>query len=46
MGPGETVRLDHVMISKRDPEMTADRWNNEEFKAFMKYVDQYATTYT
>jgi len=45
MGPGETVRLDHVMISKRDPEMTADRWNNEEFKAFMKYVDQYATTY-
>jgi hypothetical protein len=45
MGPGETVRLDHVIISKRDPEMTADRWNNEEFKAFMKYVDQYATTY-
>ena len=47
MGPGETVRLDHVAISAKDPTPEdPTRWLEEEHAAFMAYVDRYARDYS
>ena len=45
MGPGETVRLDHVMISARDPHPSPEHWIDEENEAFMRYIKRYAEDY-
>ena len=45
VGPGETVRLDHVMISPRDPHPDPAHWREQENIAFMAYIDQYAQDY-
>jgi hypothetical protein len=45
VGPGETVRLDHVMISKRNPHPDPAHWHEEENIAFMAYIDRYAQDY-
>lgn len=45
MGPGETVRLDHVMISRRDPHLDPATWHEQENVAFMAYIDRYAQDY-
>ena len=46
MGPGETVRLDHVMLSAKDPHADDPGvWIAREHAAFMAYVDRYARDY-
>ena len=45
VGPGETVRLDHVMISRRDPHSDPATWQEQENVAFMAYIDRYAQDY-
>ena len=46
MGPGETVRLDHVMIAKKDPHVDPEHWLALEFAAFMRWVDRYSRDYS
>ena len=45
MGPGETVRLDHVMIAKKDPHVDPEHWLALEFVAFIA-LDRPATVAT
>jgi len=45
MGPGETVRLDHVTISRRDPHPDPAHWLEVENLAFMAYIHQYSQDY-
>ena len=46
MGPGETVRLDHVMIAKKDPYVDPEHWLALEFAAFMRWIDRYSRDYS
>ena len=46
MGPGETVRLDHVMIAKKDPHTDPTHWLALEFANFMSWVEQYSKDYS
>ena len=44
-GTGETVRLDHVIIARKDKELTPSKWIANEHAKFLQYANTYANEY-
>ena len=45
-GSGETVRLDHVIVARRDSELEPSKWIAAEHAKFLRYADEYARAYS
>lgn len=44
-GAGETVRLDHVIVARRDSETEPSKWIAKEHAKFLEYANLYAEAY-
>ena len=44
-GAGETVRLDHVIVARRDDQVEPSKWIAAEYAKFLRYAETYAEAY-